>query len=65
MLTRKTRPWLRNFVIKDAKRLLQHYLRIKCIAAKLVTNVIFAECDAASRAVDKSPLASLLALRSG
>jgi hypothetical protein len=26
ILTRKTRLWLRNFVIKDAKRLLQHYL---------------------------------------
>ena len=26
MLTRKTHPWLRNFLIKEAKRLLQHYL---------------------------------------
>src|SRR6266852_6958026 len=27
ILTRKTRLWLRNFVIKDAKRLLQHNRR--------------------------------------
>jgi hypothetical protein len=32
ILKRKTRQWLRNFVINDAKRLLQHYLPIAGIA---------------------------------